>query len=73
MLADQSVHEIVEDALECQANVLSKKSGCSLREALGELLESVLRTDAGRQLNDLRDSPHAHEKVRGWQEIRLRG
>ena len=64
MRPDQTVYEMVEGVLGRQANALLERSGCSLQEAL----EVVLQTDAGRQLRELRDGPHAHEKARDWQE-----
>ena len=64
MRPDQTVYEMVEGVLGRQANALLERSGCSLQEAL----EVVLQTDAGRQLRELRDGPHAHEKAHDWQE-----
>ena len=64
MRADQSVHEMVEEVFRRQAEGLVERLGCSSQEAL----EGVLKTEAGRQLRELRDGPHAHEKARDWQE-----
>jgi len=64
MRSDQTVYEMVEEVLRRQAGAVVESSGCSPQEAL----ESVLQTEAGRQLRELRDGPHAHEKARGWQE-----
>jgi hypothetical protein len=64
---DQSVYEMVEEVLERQAKGVVKRSGCSAREAR----EAVSRTDAGRQLCELKDGPLAHEKARDWQESLL--
>jgi hypothetical protein len=61
---DQSVYEMVEDVLERQAKVVLERSGCSPQEAL----ETVMQTDAGRQLGGLRDGPRAQEEARDWQE-----
>jgi hypothetical protein len=55
---------MVEEVLQRQAKALLERSGYSLQEAM----ESVLQTDAGRELRELRDGPHAQEKVRDWQE-----
>jgi len=56
---------MVEEILECQAKAMVERSGCSPQEAL----EAVLQSDAGAQLSDLRDGPHAQEeKSRDWQE-----
>ena len=61
---DQTVSEMVEEVLQRQARALLQRSGCSLQKAL----EAVLRTNAGQQLSNLRDGPHAQQKVREWQE-----
>jgi hypothetical protein len=55
---------MVEEVLQRQAKDLVERSGYSLLEAM----ESVLQTDAGRELRELRNGPHAQEKVHGWQE-----
>jgi hypothetical protein len=55
---------MVGEVLERQARALVDGRGCSPRKAL----EAVVQTDAGRQLSDLRDGPHAQEKARDWQE-----
>lgn len=68
MRPDQTVYEMIEEVLKRQAKVVHERSGCSLPEAL----EAVMRTDAGRQLNELRDGPRAREKARDWQENLLR-
>ena len=63
MQPEQRVYEMVEEVLERQAKVVAERAGCSLQEAL----QVVLRTDAGRQLKELRDGPHAQEKALDWQ------
>jgi len=56
---------MIEEILKRQAKeVVLERGGCSLQEAL----EAVIRTDAGRQLDELRDGPRAQEKARDWQE-----
>lgn len=68
MRPEQSVHEMAEEVLERQAKALVERTGCSPREAL----EAVLRTDAARELEALRDGPHARERARDWQDHLLR-
>jgi len=55
---------MVEEVLKRQAKALVEHSGCSLQEAM----EAVLRTEAGRELSDLRGGLHAQEEARNWQE-----
>ena len=64
MRPDQTVYEMVEEVLQRQAKALLECNGYSLREAM----EAVLQTDAGRELRELRDGPHAQVKAREWQE-----
>jgi hypothetical protein len=61
---DQTVHEMVEEVLQRQAKVVVERAGYSLQEAM----ETVLQTDAGCQLRELRDGPPAQDKARDWQE-----
>jgi hypothetical protein len=53
-----------DEILALQVRAVLKRSGCSLRDAMG----AVLRTYAGRELRKLRDGPHAREKARDWQQ-----
>ena len=46
-----------------QAKVLSHRSGQSLEDAR----QAVSDTEAGRQLRDLANGEHRHEKARHWQ------
>ena len=46
-----------------QAKALSHRSGQSLEDAS----QAVLDTEAGRQLRDLANGEHRHEKARVWQ------
>ena len=46
-----------------QANALARRNGRSLEEAK----EAVSDTEAGRQLRDLANGEHRHEKARAWQ------
>jgi hypothetical protein len=59
----QSVYEMVEEVLERQAKVVLERGGCSPQEAL----EAVIQTDAGLQLDGLRDGPRAQDEARDWQ------
>jgi hypothetical protein len=65
---EQSVYEMAEEVLERQAKSLVERAGCSPCEAL----EAVLRTDAGRELEALKDGPRARERARDWQDNLLR-
>jgi hypothetical protein len=60
---EQTVLEMVEEVLERQAKALADNSGQPFESAL----EIVARTEAGRQLRELRDGPNRHEKARDWQ------
>ena len=63
MRAEQTVNEMVREVLWRQAKVHAKRTG----EPLGEALEAVLETPAGRQLEELRGGVHQHEEARYWQ------
>jgi hypothetical protein len=60
---DRSVEEMVNEVLMRQAKVRADRSG----ETIEEALEAVLKTEAGKQLRDLRDVPHDEESVEEWQ------
>ena len=63
MRAEQTVDEMTEEVLSRQARALAKRTG----EPLLEALDAVLKTPAGRQLEELRCGPHRHEETRYWQ------
>ena len=64
MQPEQTVSEMAAQVLERQAaKARAERSGQSLEEALAE----VLRTPAGRQLGELADGPHRHQKAAQWQ------
>ena len=63
MQKDQSVQEMAEEALMRQAKALAHRSGHSLEDAR----QAVSDTEAGRQLRDLANGEHRHEKAQGWQ------
>jgi hypothetical protein len=60
---DQSVSQMTEEVLMRQAKALSHRSGQTLEDAS----QAVSETEAGRQLRDLANGEHRHEKARSWQ------
>jgi hypothetical protein len=60
---DQSVSEMAQEVLMRQAKALSHRSGHSLEDAC----QAVSHTQAGRQLRDLANGEHRHEKAQAWQ------
>ena len=69
MRAEQTVSEMVVEVLARQAEALSERTKLSFDEAFAE----VLKTPAGRQLGDLADGPHRHERAARWQAGLLAG
>jgi hypothetical protein len=63
MQQDQTVSEMAEEALERQAKSLAHRSGQSLEDAR----QAVSDTEAGRQLRDLANGEHRHERAQDWQ------
>jgi hypothetical protein len=63
MQQDQTVSEMAREVLARQAEALARRSGRSLEEAS----QAVSDTEAGRQLRDLANGEHRHEKAREWQ------
>ena len=63
MQPEQTVSEMAAQVLGRQAKARAHRSGQSLEEAFAE----VLRTPAGRQLGELADGPHRHQKAAQWQ------
>jgi CheY-like chemotaxis protein len=61
--AEQTVSEMVVEVLARQAEALSERTGQSFEEAFAE----VLKTVAGRELGELADGPHRHERASEWQ------
>jgi hypothetical protein len=59
MREDQSVAEMANEVLMRQAKIRSERSG----EPIEVAMETVLNTEAGKQLRELRDGPHAEERV----------
>jgi hypothetical protein len=63
MQQEQTVAEMAQEVLARQAEALAHRSGRSLAEAS----QAVSDTEAGRQLRDLANGGHRHEKAREWQ------
>jgi hypothetical protein len=63
MQKDQSVSQMAEEVLMGQAKALAHQSGQSSENAS----RSVAHTEAGRQLSDLANGEHRHEKAKDWQ------
>ena len=63
MQQDQTVSEMAQEALMRQAKALAQRSGHSLEDAR----QAVVDTQAGRQLRDLAQGEHRHEKAKEWQ------
>jgi hypothetical protein len=59
----QSVSEMAEEVLERQAMALAHQSEDSLEDAR----QAVSDTEAGRQLRDLAQGEHRHERAKDWQ------
>ena len=68
MREEQTVSEMVEEVLARQARARAERTG----ETFEEALKAVSETEAGRQLQELRDGPHHDEGVERWQEDLLR-
>ncbi len=60
----QKVADLAKEVLARQATSRTERTG----ESFGEALCAVLHTEAGRQLSELRDGPHRHEKAEDWQQ-----
>jgi hypothetical protein len=57
---DQSVAEMANEVLMRQAKVRADHCG----EPIEEAMETVVNTEAGAQLRELRDGPHGQESVK---------
>jgi hypothetical protein len=64
MRKNQRVADMVEEVLERQARDRAERTG----EPLEDAFEAVLETEAGRQLEELRDGAHGDERAQEWQE-----
>ena len=63
MQQDQSVSQMAQEALMRQVRALTHSSGHSLEDAR----QAVVDTEAGRQLRDLAQGEHRHQKAKQWQ------
>ena len=64
MKKKQRVSEMANEVLARQAKRRARRTG----EPFEEALEAVRKTEAGRQLEELRDGPHGVERAQEWQE-----
>ncbi len=64
MKKKQRVAEMAEEVLARQARARAERSG----EPFEEALKAVRKTEAGRQLEELGEGPHRHERADFWQE-----
>ena len=64
MQRDQTVFEMAEEVLARQARSLANRTG----QPFDRALEIVADTEAGRQLRELANGEHRHEKAQHWQE-----
>ncbi len=60
----QKVADMADEVLARQARARAKRT----REPFDEALKAILETEAGRQLGELREGPHGHERAEQWQE-----
>ena len=60
---ERAVSEMANEVLLRQAKARADRSG----EPIEEAMRAVVGTEAGKQLRELRDGPHAHEGVEEWQ------
>ncbi len=67
MQRDQPVFEMAEEVLARQARSLANRTG----QPFDRALEIVADTEAGRQLRELANREHRHEKAQHWQESSL--
>ena len=63
MQKDQTVSQMAQEVLTRQVRALAQRSGHPLEDAR----QAVVDTPAGRQLRDLADGEHRHEKAKQWQ------
>jgi hypothetical protein len=64
MHREQRVADMAEEVLERQARDRVERTG----EPFEGAYEAVLETEAGRQLEELRNGPHSDERAQQWQE-----
>ena len=68
MHTKQIVADMADEVLGRQAAARARWSG----ESYGDALGAVLRTEAGRQLQELRDGVYGSERADEWQESLVR-
>jgi hypothetical protein len=61
--SEQKVSEMANEVLLRQAKARAERTGETIEAAMA----AVLGTEAGKQLRELRDGPHADEGVEEWQ------
>jgi hypothetical protein len=64
MHKNQTVADMADEVLARQAAARAEQTG----ESYGKALETVLKTEPGRQLRELRDGPHHDKRAQHWQE-----
>ena len=64
MKKKQRVGDMADEVLARQARDRAERTG----EPFEEALKAVRKTEAGRQLEELREGPHRHERANQWQE-----
>jgi hypothetical protein len=64
MKKKQRVSEMADEVLARQARARAERTGGSFEEAL----KAVRKTEAGRQLEELGEGPHRHERANHWQQ-----
>jgi hypothetical protein len=64
MKKKQRVAEMAAKVLARQARARAERTG----EPFEEALKAVRNTEAGRQLEELGEGPHRHERADQWQE-----
>jgi hypothetical protein len=60
---DQTILQMAQEALMRQVRALAQSSGHSFEDAR----QAVVNTQAGRQLRDLAQGEHRHQKAKQWQ------
>ena len=64
MRKNQRVAKMAEEVLQRQARDRAERTG----EPFEDAFEAILGTEAGRQLEELRDGQHGDERAHEWQE-----
>jgi hypothetical protein len=64
MQENQRVADMADEVLARQVRARAERTGESFEDAL----KVVLKTEAGRQLAELRDGPHSDRQAGQWQE-----